>query len=115
MMVVAYALGVFAPAVAFARADRDAIIHVLSESHDGTITVHFHDDDSDRQDHPAKPGDNPSHHCCGVVSLAGLEPSPTVALLPPQTAKAFLLSSEPSLYGCDAARLERPPNPFLTA
>lgn len=44
MMMVAYALGVFAPAVAFARADRDAIIHVLSESHDGMITVHFHDD-----------------------------------------------------------------------
>jgi hypothetical protein len=115
MIVVAYALGVLTPTVAFARADRDAIVHVLSESPGGMITVHFHDDDGDRHDHPVKPGAGPSHHCCGVVSLPGLEPSPAVAILPPQTTTAVLPTSEPLLSGRVAARLERPPKSLLTA
>ena len=73
MMVVAYGLGVLAPAVAFARADRASIVHVLSEAHDGMLILHFHEDDADHQELPAKPGTPLVHHCCGVIPLQGLE------------------------------------------
>jgi hypothetical protein len=52
MMVVAYALGVLAPAVKFARADRASVEHVLSETHGGMLLLHFHDRGSDRHDRP---------------------------------------------------------------
>jgi hypothetical protein len=115
MMVAAYALGVLGPAVAFAHADHAAIMHVLGESHGGVLTLHFHEDDGDHHDHPAKPGSGPTHHCCGVVSLPGLEPSAVASIMPPQAMTALLPPAASSLSGCDTARLERPPRPLLTA
>jgi hypothetical protein len=115
MMVMAYALGVIMPTVAFAYADHSSIVHVLSESHGGMLTLHFHDDDGDHHDQPTKPGSGPAHHCCGVVSLPGLAPSAAVSIMPPQAMTALLPHSEPSRSGCGTARLERPPKPLLTA
>jgi len=114
-MVAAYALGMLAPTVAFARADHASILHVLSESHGGMLILHFHDDEGDRHTYPAKPGSDPSHHCCGVISLPGLEPSVSIAIQPPDTVTALPPPVEPSLSGCGAARLERPPRSSLTA
>jgi hypothetical protein len=109
LVVAAYAFGVLAPTVVFAHADHASIVHVLSESHGGMLNLHFHDDDGNRHEHPAKPGSGPLHHCCGVVSLPGLEPSPAISIQPPQAMTALRPSSEHPRSGCDAARLERPP------
>ena len=108
MMVVAYALGVFAPAVAFAHADHDLIVHVLSESHGGMLVLHFHDHTGDRHDPPAKPGGG-AHHCCGVISLPALEPSAAVAIMWPKTKAALIPPPSPSLSGCGARRLDVEP------
>jgi len=116
VMVAAYALGVLAPAVAFARADRASIVHVLSESHDGMLILHFHEGGSNHHDQqPAKSGSGPVHHCCGVVSMPGLAPMAAVVILAPQTTQALLPPTEAFHDGCSAARLERPPNSSLTA
>jgi hypothetical protein len=109
MMVMAYAVGLITPTVAFAHADRASIAHVLSESHGGMLVLHFHDREGDRHHNPAKPGGGMAHHCCGLISLAALEPSINVAIIPPQTAMALLPPPAPSLSGRGAARLERPP------
>jgi hypothetical protein len=61
VMVVAYALCVFAPAAAFAQADRESIEHVLSESRGGMLVLHFHEHNSDRRDHPLQRGAGPPH------------------------------------------------------
>jgi hypothetical protein len=45
MMIMAYALGVVTPTVAFAYADQASIVHVLNESHGGMLVLHFHDHD----------------------------------------------------------------------
>jgi hypothetical protein len=105
----AYALGVIAPTVAFAYADQASIVHVLSESHGGMLVLHFHNHDGDRHDHPVKPGDGTAHHCCGFISLSGLEPTAAVVIIPPQTTMALVPPRAPSLFGLGAARLERPP------
>jgi hypothetical protein len=60
-LVAIYALGILFPAVAFARADAASVIHVLSESHGGFLTLHFHDVGRDH-DHSKKPGH--AHQCC---------------------------------------------------
>jgi hypothetical protein len=115
LVVVAYAFAVLAPTVAFARADHASIVHVLSESHGGMLILHFHDDDGDRHEHPVKSGSGPVHHCCGVISLPGLEPSLIISIQPPQATTVLLPSSEPSRSGCGSSRLERPPRPLPTA
>jgi hypothetical protein len=109
MVVMAYVLGLIAPTVAFARADRGSIVHVLSESHGGMLVLHFHEGEGDRHDAPSNSGDGTVHHCCGLISLPGLEPAAAVAIMPPQTTIALLPTPTPSLSGCGAARLERPP------
>jgi len=107
MMVMAYALGVVTPTVAFAYADHASIVHVLNESHGGMLVVHFHDHDGEGYDH--QPGAGAAHHCCGFISLSGLEPPATVAIMPPQTTTALLPPPTRSLSGCGAPPLERPP------
>jgi hypothetical protein len=109
LMVAAYAFGVLAPTVAFARADHASIVHVLTESHGGVLVLHFHEDDGDHHGLPAKPGSHRLHHCCGVVSLPGLEPSTAVSVLPPQQTVTLVPAAERLLSGCGCARLERPP------
>jgi hypothetical protein len=117
LVVVAYAFGVLAPTVAFARADSAAVLHVLSEAHDGMLVLHFHDgdDDSDHHDHPAKPGSGQVHHCCGVVAVPGLEPGSAPTILPPVRSSTLLPLGARSLAGRSAPRLERPPRSLLTA
>jgi len=109
MVVMAYVLGLIAPTVAFARADRASIVHVLSESHGGMLVLHFQEREGDRHDAPSNSGDGTLHHCCGSISLPGLEPAAAVAIMPPQTTIALLPKPTPSLSGCGAAPLERPP------
>jgi hypothetical protein len=117
LMVAAYAFGVLAPTVAFARADSAAVLHVLSEPHDGMLVLHFHDgdDEQDHHDHPAKPGSGQVHHCCGVVAVPGLEPGSAPAILPPVRTSTLLPLREQWLAGRGASRLERPPRSTLTA
>src|SRR5262249_24060428 len=81
LLVAAYAFGALAPAIAFARADRDAVAHVLSETPCGTLTLHFHGDEERHEDsgHGGKLG----HHCCGIVSLVGIEPANGRAIIQP--------------------------------
>ncbi len=109
MMVVAYGLGVLTPAVAFARADRASIVHVLSEAHDGMLILHFHEDDGDHDEFPAKPGAPQIHHCCGVIPLQGLAPPLMVSLLPPVVALTLLPPAGRHLAGLGAVQLDRPP------
>ena len=109
LIVAAYALGVLTPAVAFARADHASIMHVTSESHGGTLNLHFHEGYGDHHQHPAKPGSGAVHHCCGVTSVLGLEPEAAFAILLPETATAQSLPAEQVLSGRGAARLDRPP------
>lgn len=118
-MVAAYAFGVLAPTVAFARADSAAVLHVLSEAHAGMLVLHFHDD-GDEQDHhhdhhPAKPGSGQAHHCCGVAAVPGLEPGSAPSIQPPISATAVLPLREQWHFGRGASRLERPPRSSLTA
>ena len=114
-MVAAYALGVLAPTVAFAHADHASIIHVLSESHGGMLILHFHDDGGDRHEHPSKSSSDPVHHCCGVISHPGLEPSSDILILAPQTTTVLLPPADHMRAGCDVSSLERPPKFSLTA
>jgi hypothetical protein len=107
-MVAAYGFGVLAPTLAFARADSASVLHVLGEAHGWMLVLHFHDGDDDHHDHPAKPGS--SHHCCGFVSLAGLEPGSTPSVQPPERITTLLTLHQQWLLGRGAARLERPPN-----
>ncbi len=109
MMVMAYALGVITPTVAFAYADHASIVHVLTESHGGMLVLHFHDHDVDRHNHPVRSGGDTAHHCCGMISFTGLEPSAVVTIVPPQTMMALLPPPAPSPDGCCVACLERPP------
>ena len=108
LLVAAYAFGILAPAVAFAHADRAAIAHVLDEAHAGTLTLHFHPD-GDPHDDSGKAGSKLIHHCCGVISLPGLEPAAELVIVQPVlTPTRFALSPRP-LIGRGAARLDRPP------
>ena len=75
-----YAFGFLGPAIAFASADRAAIVHVLDEAHGGMLSLHFHLD-RDRHDHSGKAGSKLAHHCCGVNTVAGLGPEPTIAIV----------------------------------
>jgi hypothetical protein len=108
LMVAAYAFCLFAPTVAFAYAGRASILHVLGESHGGMLVLHFHGG-QDHRNHPAKQGQDTVHHCCGVISLPGLEPEAVASIIPPQAAVVLLPPPESVLSGCGAARLERPP------
>jgi len=103
-----YAFGILAPAIAFAHADRTSIVHVLTETHGGTLTPHFHHDE-EQQEHSGKTGSKAAHHCCGVISLPGLEPSATLSVVQPTLTKILFPCSEPGLSGCGSARLDRPP------
>lgn len=106
-MVAAYALGVIAPSVAFAHADRDAVAHVLSETHGGAVILHFHPD-GERHDHSGKAG-KLDHRCCGVTALAGIEPPADAVVVQPVARHIVIASVSPSLAGLGAARLDRPP------
>jgi hypothetical protein len=108
-MVAAYAFGVLGPAVAFAHADRASILHVLSETHDGMLTLHFHDEDGDHRDQTAKPGSKIVHHCRGAVAQPGLEPPVGGAVFLPSVKMTLLPPTETSLSGCGPIRLDRPP------
>jgi hypothetical protein len=73
------------------------------------LILHFHDDDGDHHELPAKPGSHPVHHCCGVVSLPGLEPSSAISILPPQRTATMIPAADCRLIGRESPRLERPP------
>jgi hypothetical protein len=73
------------------------------------LAVHFHNDGGERHDRPVKPDPGTAHHCCGFISLYGLEPPVAVAMMPPQTTMAILPTPTPTLSGCRVVRLERPP------
>ena len=51
-LVAAYAVGVLAPAAAFALGHGSSIVHVLAEHHAGQFTLHVHDDDNDNSQQP---------------------------------------------------------------
>jgi hypothetical protein len=108
VLVAIYALGLLGPAVAFARADAASVIHVLSESHGGFLTLHFHHDGSDHGQ-SRKPGSGHAHQCCGVTSISGLGPSVHVHLMPLTLASAVVWPDEQQVYGRNLDRLDRPP------
>jgi hypothetical protein len=106
-LVAVYALGILGPAVAFAHADAASVIHVLSESHGGFLTLHFHHDDHD--DRSKKSGSGPAHHCCGVTSVSGLEPGADISLIPLVLTSTVAWSAEQQVSDCNLDRLDRPP------
>ncbi len=108
VLVVMYALGILGPAVAFARADAASVIHVLSESHGGFLTLHFHNDGSDHKQ-SKKPGSGHAHQCCGVTSISGLEPGEHVSLMPQALASAVAWPGQQQFSGRNLDRLDRPP------
>jgi len=108
LLVAAYGFAVLAPAVAFAHADHDAVTHVLSESHGGALTLHFHSE-GEQHEHSGKSGTKLAHHCCGLVSLPGLAPLGEVTILQP-TMKRLRFAPAPQFQaGLFASRLDRPP------
>jgi hypothetical protein len=107
-LVAIYALGILGPAVAFAHADRDSVIHVLSESHGGFLTLHFHNDGRDH-DHSKKTDSSQTHHCCGVVAISGLEPGAEVSFNRLALTSAIAWPSEQRISGRNLGRLDRPP------
>ena len=109
-----YAFGILAPTVAFAHADHASIVHVLTETHGGTLILHVHHDDPEHH-HSGKTGSKLAHHCCGVISLPGLEPPLALALLQPGPARILVLEPEQLPSGCGLARLDRPPRLLLLA
>jgi hypothetical protein len=106
-LVAVYALGILGPAVAFAHADAASVIHVLSESHGGFLTLHFHHDD--HHDRSKKSGSGPAHHCCGVISVSGLEPGADISLIPLALASTVTWPAEQQVSDCNLDRLDRPP------
>jgi hypothetical protein len=98
--------------VAFARADAASVIHVLSESHGGFLTLHFHND-ADDHDHSKKTDDGHPHHCCGVTSIFGLEPGAGTSLIELPTATTIEWRSEYRVSDFNLDRLDRPPRDFL--
>lgn len=108
ILVAAYAFGVLAPSLAFSFVGEASIVHSLTEAHGGLQIPHFHHDDADREDSGQHlPGG--AHHCCGVLSVAGLPP-PTNFSIADQMC-ALLISSVPQDHhaGCGPMRLDRPP------
>ncbi len=114
MLAVAYAFGLLGAAVAFANADRAAIVHVLDETHGGTLTLHFHHE-RDRHDHSGKTGSKLVHHCCGVNTVPGLGPEPTIGIVPPRITRTGFLPAPQAPASHDAGRLDRPPRSPLPA
>jgi hypothetical protein len=114
LLAVAYAFGILGPAIAFANADRAAIVHVLDEAHGGTLTLHFHHD-SDRHDHSGKTGSKLVHQCCGVNTLSGLGlgPEPTVANVMPRMTRTVFMPAPQWPASRSAGRLDRPPRYLL--
>src|SRR5262245_22442381 len=104
LLAAAYVFGVVAPAAAFAHADRDAIAHVLSESHGGTLTLHFHPGGKHHED-SGKSG----HQCCGVSALAALVPPADPGVVQPVARQGHIALATRSLEGLAASRLDRPP------
>jgi hypothetical protein len=111
-LVAVYALGVLAPAAAFAHANTTSIIHVLNEAHGGLLTLHFHDDGRDH-DHDQSKNRGHAHQCCGVTSTAGLEVSAAISLVPLTLASAVAWPSEQRASSYNLDRLDRPPRDFL--
>ena len=109
VLVAIYALGILGPAVAFAHANADSVIHVLSESHGGFLTLHFHHHGGGDLDQSKKPGSGHAHQCCGVTSISALEPGADVSLIPLTLESAVAWPSEPRVSGRKLARLDRPP------
>ncbi len=107
LIALTYAFGVVAPAAAFARADRDAVAHVLSESHGGTLTLHFHPDGAPHED-SGKSGKS-GHQCCGVSALAAIVPPAGLAIIEPVARQGRIHLAARSLTELAAARLDRPP------
>jgi hypothetical protein len=108
VLVAIYALGILGPAVAFARADAASVIHVLSESHGGFLTLHFHNDGRDHGQ-SKKPGSGHAHQCCGVTSISGLEPGDPVSLVPLTLASAVVWPGQKQFSGRNRDRVDRPP------
>ena len=112
VLVAVYAFGILGPAVAFAHADAASVIHVLSEAHGGFLTLHFHKDDGD-QDQSKKSDAGQTHHCCGVVSISGLESSAGIFFIPLTLASAIALPAEQRVSDRTLDRLDRPPRDLL--
>jgi hypothetical protein len=112
VLVAAYGFGVLAPAVAFAQADRDAVTHVLSESHGGALTLHFHGDE-ERHEHSGTSGSKLAHHCCGLISLVGLEPLCEFAVLQPTMKRLRFALAPQSCADLFASPPDRPPRSSL--
>jgi hypothetical protein len=111
-LVAIYALGILGPAVTFAYADTASVVHVLSESHGGFLTLHFHNDGRDH-DHSKKTDGGQPHHCCGVTSISGLEPGTDIFLIARPSATSVAWPSEQLVSNCNLDRLDRPPRDFL--
>ena len=112
LLAVAYAFSFLGPAIAFANADRAAIVHVLDEAHGGTLTLHFHHD-SDRHDHSGKTGSKLVHQCCGVNTLSGLGSEPAVVIVRPRMTRTGFIPAPQWPAGRGAGRLDRPPRYLL--
>src|ERR1700675_3983670 len=97
-LVAVYALGIHGAEGAFLHADAASVIHVLSESHGGFLTLHFHHDD--HHDRSKKSGSGPAHYCCGVISVSGLEPGADISLIPLALASTVTWPAEQQVSDC---------------
>jgi len=116
LLAVAYLFGLLGPAIAFAHADRDAVIHVLTEAHGGTLTLHVHGH-HEQHDPAGKTGSTPGaklvHHCCGVTSLFGLKPDAAIIVTTPMLTRLGFAAATTALSGRASGRLDRPPRYLL--
>jgi hypothetical protein len=112
-LVAIYALGILGPAAAFARTDTASVVHILSEAHGGFLTLHFHNNGRDH-DHSKKTDGGNQHHCCGMTSISGLEPSAEIFFIAqPLAATKLAWPSEQLVFDYNLGRLDRPPRDLL--
>lgn len=120
VLVVLYALCVFAPAAAFAFGDAAKTAHCLTDENHGLGTSHVHSqahghdgilhqhaDDGDEQQTTAG-------KCCGLFCLSALAPSAELPLAPLNFPTLVPSVSGSGILGNEPDRLYRPPDSFLS-
>jgi hypothetical protein len=114
-----YAMGVLAPSIAIASADRHSADHCFSEIQAAVGATHIHADGAVHEqhgDHGATGGKNETtpENCCGLFSVTAALAAPFAALDPPDRADTMHFALDNALNDRDTDRIDRPPRSPLS-